>query len=105
MFTQLFQQILNIIYLPKNVGVNSVQLGECSHIMHLCNVTSMKQNITNTAYYFSSRAFVSSKVYSSVDISKGKNKWIALVESFMVFSLTQLVNDILWVGDGGEGQI
>lgn len=72
MFTQLFQQILNIICLPKNVQISSVQLGKCSHVMHLYNVTSMKQNITNTAYYFNSRAFVLSKVYSSVDISQEK---------------------------------
>ena len=104
MFTQLFQQILNIIYLLKNVRIRIVQLGECSHIMHLCSVTSMKQNITSTAYYFNSRAFMLSKVYSSVDIRR-KNKWITLVERFMFFSLTQLVNDILWVGDGEGGQI
>ena len=57
----------------KNVPIRIVQLGECSHIMHLCNVTSMKQNITSTAYYFNSRAFMLSKVYSSVDIRR-KNK-------------------------------
>ena len=72
MFTQLFQQILNIICLPKNVQISSVQLGKYSPIMHLYNVTSMKQNITSTAYYFNSRAFVLSKVYSYVDISQEK---------------------------------
>ena len=72
MFTQLFQQILNVICLPKNVQISSVQLGKCSHIMQLYNVTSMKQNITSTAYYFNSWAFVLSKVYSSVDISQEK---------------------------------
>lgn len=64
----------------------------------------MQQNITSAAYYFNSRAFMLSKVYSSVDIRR-KNKWITLVESYMFFSLTQLVNDILWVGDGGGGHI
>lgn len=64
----------------------------------------MQQNITSAAYYFNSRPFMLSKVYSSVDIRR-KNKWITLVESYMFFSLTQLVNDILWVGDGGGGHI